>query len=95
MTDLDQFRHLLEVGPRTLDSSKLDSLLRLRLNRTTRAMFFTWLIWFLGGLRKKFLCTALNCDARFDLESFILSIVSVLFTQGSLNRYHIAVWDNL
>lgn len=44
VTDLDQFRHLSEAGLRTLDLSRLDSLLRLRLNRTMRAMFFIWLI---------------------------------------------------
>jgi hypothetical protein len=53
-------------------------------------MFCTWLIWFLAGLKRRSLCTALNCDARFDLESFILSIVRGLFTQGSPNRYEVA-----
>lgn len=90
VTDLDRFRHLSEAGLRTLDSSRLDSLLRLRLNRTTRAMFSIWLIWFLAGLRKRFLCTVLNCDARFDRGSFILSTASALCMQGSLNRYRVA-----
>lgn len=93
VTDLDQFRHLSEAGLRTLDLSRLDTLLRLRLNRTTRAMFSIWPIWFWAGLRRKFLCTALNCDVRFGLESFILSTASGLCMQGNLNRYHVADWE--
>ncbi|KAF7554984.1 hypothetical protein G7Z17_g2522 [Cylindrodendrum hubeiense] len=83
---MEEAGHPLAAGQRTSASEKSAYLHKQLLSRTTRDMFYTWLIWFSDGPKRRSRYTAPSFVARSDPENSILTIASVLCMAESQNK---------